>query len=228
MKRAIKNRIGLSLLFSLIVLIIFIITSIIILSISFFVIRAGFDQHLRGYGLFAFVLILMLSSIMVGTIVTLIFGRVPLKPLRKVITAINQLARGDFTTRLNVSHPPELKELADSFNCMAQELGGIEMLRTDFVNNFSHEFKTPIVSIKGFAEMLKHENLPATEKNDFLDVIISESERLASLATNILNLSKVENQTILTDTSNYNLSEQIRRCIVILEKNGKTKILAFL
>jgi signal transduction histidine kinase len=165
---------------------------------------------------------------MVGTIVTLIFGRVPLKPLRKVITAINQLARGDFTTRLNVSHPPELKELADSFNCMAQELGGIEMLRTDFVNNFSHEFKTPIVSIKGFAEMLKHENLPATEKNDFLDVIISESERLASLATNILNLSKVENQTILTDTSNYNLSEQIRRCIVILEKNGKTKILAFL
>ncbi len=80
---------------------------------------------------------------------------------------------------------------------MAEELGHIEVLRTDFINNFSHEFKTPIISIKGFAEILKDDDLSKEERNEYLDIIIEESKRLTSLATNVLNLSKIETQAIL-------------------------------
>jgi signal transduction histidine kinase len=136
-------------------------------------------------------------------------GRIVLKPNRMVITAYQSAAGGDFSTRLYIDRPSELRELADSFNRMAHELGGIELLRSDFVNNFSHEFKTPIVSIKGFAEMLKLDDLTQEERNEYLDIVISESGRLAALATNILNLSKVENQTILSDKQPFDLAEQI-------------------
>lgn len=78
---------------------------------------------------------------------------------------------------------------------MAKELRSVEMLRNDFVNNFSHEFKTPIVSIRGFAKILKMNHLTLEERDKYLNIIIEESERLADLSTNVLNLSKIEQQT---------------------------------
>ena len=223
MKRRLRERIGLSLLFSLVIFLIFFITMLIVAVISLFFIRSGFVERYRNYSPFIFVLVLMIASITVGTIVSLAMGRFPLKPIQKVISAINKLANGDFSTRLDITHPLVFKELGESFNRMATELEGIELLRTDFVNNFSHEFKTPIVSIKGFAQMLKYGDLAIEEKNEYLDIVITESSRLASLATNVLNLSKVENQTILTEKCFFDLSEQLRRCILMLESKWEEK-----
>lgn len=101
---------------------------------------------------------------------------------------------------------------------MAREIGSVEMLRSDFVNNFSHEFKTPIVSVRGFAKALKWDNLSEEERDEYLDIIISESERLADLSTNVLYLSKIEQQAILTDKHRFNLSEQMRLVIALLDK----------
>ena len=129
------------------------------------------------------------------------------------IEATNRLASGDFSARLNITHPPEYRVLSDNFNHMAEELAGIEVLRTDFINNFSHEFKTPIVSIKGFAEILKDPTLSQEERDEYLDIVIEESTRLSALATNVLTLSKVEGQTILTNQQSFNLGEQIRQCV---------------
>lgn len=226
-KKNLSQRLGLSLLFSLIVFVIFIITGLIVGLVSFFVIDFGRVQDFGHYGRFVFVPVLLLTSIIVGTIVSFAFGRVTLRPVRNIISAINKLAAGDFSVQLNISRPPEFGELAESFNRMAQELGSLEMLRADFVNNFSHEFKTPIVSIKGFAEMLKYNDLSNEDKNEYLSIIITESDRLASLATNVLNLSKVESQMILSETHQYNLSEQIRRCIVMLETKWDEKNITF-
>lgn len=106
---------------------------------------------------------------------------------------------------------------------MAEELGGIEVLRTDFINNFSHEFKTPIISIKGFAEILKDDDLSKEEKNEYLDIIIEESKRLSSLATNVLNLSKIETQVILNDIQRFNIGEQIRQSILLLDSKFQAK-----
>lgn len=106
---------------------------------------------------------------------------------------------------------------------MAEELGSVEMLRSDFVGNFSHEFKTPIVSIRGFAKALKWDDLTDEERTEYLDIIISESERLSELSLNVLYFSKIENQTIITNKKCYNLSEQIRRVIALLDHKFSEK-----
>ena len=106
---------------------------------------------------------------------------------------------------------------------MAEELENTEMLRGDFINNFSHEFKTPIVSIAGLAKLVNKGDLDEEQRSQYLNTIESESLRLADMATNVLNLTKVENQTILSEITEYNLSEQIRSCVLLLENKWTQK-----
>ena len=218
-KETFRKRFGLSLLFSAIVFAILIISTLIIVILGILMIQLETINILKvtkNEPMFS-VLLLFLISIPVGTIVSFAFSRFPLKPVRRVIDATNRLASGDFSARLKLPGPSAFTELANSFNRMAEELGGIEMLRSDFVDNFSHEFKTPIVSIKGFAEELKHDDLSPEQRNEYLDIIISESSRLATLATNVLNFSRVEKQTILANREKFDLTEQIRRCVLLFE-----------
>jgi len=218
-KESFRQRVGLPALFSAIVFAILLITSMIIMIIGILLIRIGainIARLSRNEPIIP-IFILLIISVLVGTVVSFIISQFPLKPIRRVIDATNRLAAGDFSTRLRLAGPSAFTELADSFNRMAEELGGIEMLRADFVDNFSHEFKTPIVSIKGFAEELKHDDLSPEQRNEYLDIIIGESSRLATLATNVLNLSRVEKQTILANRERFDLTEQVRRCILLFE-----------
>ena len=125
------------------------------------------------------------------------------------------------------SNPGVLRELLESFNTMTEELGGIEIFRNDFINNFSHEFKTPIVSIKGFAKQLRQDNLPKEQQQEYIDIIIKECERLSDMSSKILLLTKLENQQIITDKKDYSLDEQIRNCILLLEKQWDKKNIDF-
>ena len=160
-------------------------------------------------------------SLVVGTIITTFAGKIPLRPINTLISRMNRLSSGDFSTRLHFGKPirihPAFIEMEDSFNTMAEELENTEMLRSEFINNFSHEFKTPIVSIAGFAKLLKRGDLTESQKNEYIDAIEEESQRLAHMATNVLNLTKIENQTILTNLSKFNVSEQIRSSVLLLE-----------
>lgn len=166
---------------------------------------------------FTIITITLIACIIIGSIIAPLISRKIFKSMNQFMNVMNQLASGDFSARLNITHPPEYKLLSENFNRMAEELGGIEVLRTDFINNFSHEFKTPIVSIKGFAEVLKDDRLTKEERDEYLDIVIEESTRLSSLATNVLTLSKVETQSILSDKQFFNLGEQLRQCILILD-----------
>jgi len=170
---------------------------------------------------------IMLASVLLGFVLTAITSRIPLKPVNSFINAMNRLASGDYKTRLHFGKPfdkhPTAVELTESFNHMAEELEKTEMLRSDFINNFSHEFKTPIVSIAGFAKLLKYGNLTEEQKAEYINIIEEESLRLAAMATNVLNLTKIENQTILTGVSEFNLSEQIRNCVLLLENKWSKK-----
>ncbi len=171
------------------------------------------------------VFIFGLISIFTGTLIAGFFSRIPLAPIREIISAVDHLADGDFNTRLNLKGPGELQNLNQSFNHMAQELGSIEVLRTDFTNNFSHEFKTPIVSIRGFAKLLKNGDLTQEETAEYLDIIISESERLAELSTQILSLSSYETVEIVGQKTHYRLDEQIRKALLLLEAKWSEKSL---
>ena len=167
--------------------------------------------------------LLMVSSVL-GTLMSMVISARFLRPIDDMISATRQISQGDFSVRVEEGNTiDEIDELQRSFNDMATELGSIEMFREDFINNFSHEFKTPIVSIAGFAKLLKTDDISSEQRREYLDIIEEESRRLAEMATNVLNLTRVENQTILTDVSTFNLSEQIRMCVLILENKWSEK-----
>ncbi len=169
----------------------------------------------------------VLISLPIGLLVSLGAVATLLRPVRNLIESMDRLASGDFHTRINVGSVmrryPTFVAAAESFNKMAEQLESTELLRSDFINNFSHEFKTPIVSIAGFAKLLLRGNLPQEQQREYLQIIEEESRRLSYMATNVLNLTKVENQTILTDVSEYNLSEQLRSCILLLQRDWERK-----
>jgi signal transduction histidine kinase len=147
------------------------------------------------------------------------------RPLRKMIAATKQIASGNYKVELEeTSHPQsELGMLQRSFNNMARELDGIEMFRNDFINNFSHEFKTPMVSIRGYVQQLQVGGLSDEEQREYINIIAAESDRLTNMASNILLLSKLENQQIVTEKTEFYLDEQIRGCILVLEKQWVEK-----
>lgn len=227
-----KNRVSLTLMFSIIVFVILLISVGIAAALAYVFSRLGWiDIGLSGnLNPTSFILFVVAVSVVVGFGVTMLAMKFPLKPVNYLITQMNRLATGDFKVRLQfskmVSSYPAFREVNESFNKMAEELEGAEMLRADFINNFSHEFKTPIVSIAGFAKLLKNGNLSEEEKAEYIDIIEEESRRLADMATNVLNLTKVENQTILTDVKTYNVSEQIRSCVLLLENAWSKKSIA--
>ena len=223
-----KQRISLTLTLSGLVFIVLLLTLLIVALIVFALEKTGGlnNWQLTHFPLRYFFFIAVIS-LFLGTILSFFFGKFPLQPLNNVINAMNRLAAGDFGTRLSGDSPlssmPFVKEMIDSFNTMASELENTEMLRSDFINNFSHEFKTPITSISGFAKLLRNGDLSEREREEYLEVIEKESIRLSDMATNILNLTKLENQTILTDVKEYNLSEQLRSCVLLLENKWTEK-----
>lgn len=162
-------------------------------------------------------------SLLMGVIVSLISSYLTMRPVRKVTDAMDGLAKGHFDTRLELGGFNEARRISESFNKMAQELGSIETLRSDFVNNLSHEFKTPIVSVRGFAKLLAQPNLSAEEQNEYLDIIIRESDRLAAMADHVLTLSRLEHQSIAPPAQGFYLDEQLRRCILLLEQKLSRK-----
>lgn len=173
------------------------------------------------------ILFMCLISLVLGGVLAFTSSRIPLKPINNLINTMNRVAKGDFAARLSfgnaLSSHPVFQEITTSFNTMAEELQNTEMLRSDFINNFSHEFKTPIVSIAGFAGLLANADLPEEQRQQYLHAIEEESRRLSLMATNVLQLTKIENQTILTNISCFNLSEQIRSAVLLLENKWEKK-----
>lgn len=229
-----QYRLALTMLFTGVVLCFMLVTFLFVGGVLYLLIRynvlSGPDQTTMSPA--KVILLFILSGLIFGTLMTAYLSKIPMKPINKLINQMNRLAAGDYKARLDygavLGKHPTMLELTNSFNCMAEELQSTEMLRSDFINNFSHEFKTPIVSIAGFTKLLRKGNLPDKQKEEYLQIIETESLRLSQMATNVLNLTKVENQTILTDLTEYNLSEQIRSCILLLSEKWEEKEIEFL
>ena len=227
-----QHRMALTLLFTALVLVFMLITLLVVGFSIYLLIRldvlTGPDHTVISAG--RIINVFVLSALVIGAGITFFLGKIPMKPVNKLINQMNRLAAGDYRARIDYGefwgNHPTVAELTDSFNRMATELQRTEMLRSDFINNFSHEFKTPIVSIAGFAKLLKHEQL-TPQQTEYVKIIEEESLRLSRMATNVLNLTKVENQTILTDVSTFNLSEQLRDSVLLLAEKWEQKGLEF-
>lgn len=167
---------------------------------------------------------LILFSSLIGFFVTRFLSRMFFDPIKKLREAIGKVADGDFSVEINtISSSKEIQEIYSGFNLMTHELRATEILQTDFVSSASHEFKTPVSAITGYAALLNSCDDLTEEHREYIDKILFNTKRLSALTGSILLLSKLENQEIPTNQSKFLVDEQIRQSIVALESQWEQK-----
>lgn len=166
--------------------------------------------------------------LMVGFIITSILSRMFFGPITKLTKAMSDVADGNFDIRLDSKMRfREIQDIYGDFNTMAEELGATEILRSDFVSNVSHEFKTPINAIEGYATLLQGCENVTPEQQEYVEKIMLNTKRLSGLVSNILLLTKVDNQVIEAKTKLFRLDEQIRQSLLMLESKWTEKDIEF-
>lgn len=149
------------------------------------------------------------------------------RPVKKITEAANKMIEGDFTVRVKpiakFATDDSFNEIIDCINKMAEELSGVETLRTDFIANVSHEMKTPLAVMQNYGTLLQAPDLNEEKRLEYAKGIIDASHRLAEMMTNILKLSRLENQQIFPETTKFDLSEQLCECLLQFENVWEKK-----
>lgn len=167
-------------------------------------------------------------TLFMSVIITFTLRKIFISPLITLTNAMNKVAAGDFSIRLDCdSSQDDLTEVYSSFNTMVNELSQTDTLQTDFISNVSHEFKTPINAIEGYASLLQDISLTEDEEKIYVDKIIFNTKRLSDLVGNVLLLSKISNNSVTEEANNYRLDEQIRYSILALESKWTIKNIDF-
>lgn len=141
----------------------------------------------------------------------------------KLSQGMSQVADGRYDIRLNEDKAGPLRDVYCNFNQMVRELDSLRVLKEDFTNEFSHEFKTPLTSISGFAHLLLERDLTEEQQEKYLQIIAEEADRLTELSKNQLLLSNLEAQQILLGKKDYALEEQICDCVIFLYPQWQAK-----
>lgn len=222
------------------VIIVTIVSLVISLLFCYFAINDEISSEFQGIEFFKEIDINKLSDIAKKNIVIVIFNifvisgvcmgmttKKMLTPIKQITEATKEVASGNFSVELETKREDEIAELIDNFNKMAKELRSIEGIQKDFVDNVSHEIKTPISSIQGFAQLLQEEEISKEERIEYAGIIIEESNRLLNLSNSMLKLSRLENKELITNKQNINVEEQIKRAISLLEKKWTEKNIKF-
>lgn len=174
-----------------------------------------------------FLCLLVCSLTMLSGGIALYYGTIYfVRPIEKVNHAVNQIAKGDFEVRVprrqqlskDAVYVHELDELEANVNRMASELAGMDYMRKEFVSNVSHEIKTPVSAMMGFAEMMLEDGVLPEEQKEYLSLIYDEAARVSRLCENMLRISRLENQELVTRHEQVAVDEQIRKCVILLSE----------
>lgn len=173
-------------------------------------------------------IIVLIFSYVSSSALSIVINRNVFMPLRKLTKLTKQVSEGNYDINTEgitnfFTERTDLGSLVESFEDMTQELSSTEIFRNDFIHNFSHEFKTPIISIRGFANQLYKGDLTPEQQREFAKIILDESEHLANMSSNVLLLSKLESQEIVSDREKFSLDEQLRTCMLLLEEQWSDK-----
>ena len=149
------------------------------------------------------------------------------RPVKKITEAANKMIEGDFTVRVKpiakFATDDSFNEIIDCINKMAEELSGVETLRTDFIANVSHEMKTPLAVMQNYGTLLQSPDLNEEKRLEYAKGVTDASRRLAEMMTNILKLSRLENQQIFPQTTEFDLGEQLCECLLQFENVWEKK-----
>jgi len=147
--------------------------------------------------------------------------------VKKLSEATREVASGNYDIHLIQEGKDEISSLTRDFNTMVESLKSNEYLNKEFVKNFSHEFKTPISAIKGYAELIALGNLSKEELEEYSKIIIEESTRLSGLSSNMLHISYLDSTRIIKKDDLFNLAEQIRSIIQLMQLEWEEKNIEF-
>lgn len=174
------------------------------------------------------ILVFALGSLLLGAVIAIYVGRTIVRPVQRIGNAFGELSKGNFNVKIPENEKiVEIREMAQRFNAMTYDLSHIETLRNDFVANVSHEFKTPIAAIEGYATLLQNQRLPQEKRERYVEKILENARRLSSLSGNILLLSRLENQEMIPEQTSFRLDEQIRQCVLLLENKWSVRQIEF-
>ena len=159
--------------------------------------------------------LLALGVAALSGVAVFLFVRRRLKPLRQLETAAATIAEGDFSVQVDEKQgDPELRQLSGAFNTMTRKLQGVEAGRREFVANVSHELRSPITSIRGFAEGMADGVIPEEEQPKYLRLVANESKRLSELIDDLLELSRLERDDVQPEMTVFDVNEMLRRAVI--------------
>ena len=201
-------------------------TTVLMLDDSF--IGIGLRSHDNIFNMVASRIVLtLLCYVGIGAVLITVSANRVVRPIIRLSGATQEVAKGNFDIQIENNSKDEVGKLIDNFNKMIKELKSIEYLRKDFISSVSHEFKTPVASIQGFAKLLQNNDLTEEERQEYTQIIIEETSRMSKLSSNILNLSRLENQEMIGNKTVFSLDEQIRKSILLLEPEWSKKNIEF-
>lgn len=177
----------------------------------------------QNVGAFVIPIAVMPTVAIVLTLIIIWLGNEANKMAGRFVEAFDKVSHGEFGYQLEVPKKGRFKPLFENFNKMSKDLASIQTLKDEFIHDFSHEFKTPIASINGFANLLLEGGVSEEEQRQYLKIIADESARLSTLAENTLMLNRLENQQFLGEVKPYRLDLQIKECIILLERGWASK-----
>ena len=149
------------------------------------------------------------------------------RPVKRITDAAERIIKGDFSVRIKpqskVATDETFGRVIDCFNKMAEELGSVETLRTDFIANVSHEMKTPLAVMQNYGKLLQQENLSEEKRMEYAKGVSDGAKRMADMMTNILKLNRLDNQQIYPEATEFDLGEQICECLLGYENEWEKK-----
>lgn len=170
------------------------------------------------------VLVLGFLSIFIGTLISILISKNQIRTVINISNATQEVTKGNFDIELDENiKATEINTMVHNFNRMIKELKNTELFRNDFIENVSHEFKTPLSAIEGYATLLQKKDLSRDKQIEYTKKILFNTKRLSSLTGNILLLSRLENQEIEVKKENYSLDEQLREIILLFEPQWTNK-----
>lgn len=195
--------------------------------LSFLIVEFGINHWEFSWDLLLRSLGLIIPMIFFITIINIYIAKKFTVEVVDLAKGIEEASLGNYNAKLDPSKSTIFEEAYVNFNKLEEELKKANTLQDEFVNSYSHEFKTPINSIAGFAELLLSNDVNDEDREKYLKIIYEESKKLASLAENSILMTKLNSQTIVPHKKNYLLDEQIRRCIILFEPHYLKKNIDF-
>lgn len=223
-----KIRRKLSFIFIILVTVSSIISFIASVLIRYDVILRNKDVKIFLFGFAMKDVVIVIIAFFIFIPIVLRFVKRTATPIVELSEAAKEVAKGNFNIQVQeFDRKDELGMLAVQFNVMVKELQSNEYLKKEFISNVSHEFKTPLAIINGYSKLLAEDDITEEERKEYAALIVTESQRLSTLTTNMLKLSKLNTDTISLKKEPFMLDEQIRQTILLLEPKWSEKNLNF-